>query len=164
MVACGIPQQDAGGHWRRNCVPSTAPLGFVVWHGSAAALLLGVGLQVLVLWADEAQFARLYGPEPLPHHIAESADSIESVSNPETGRWVREQWRIGRASRRPSAEDAVGRFRDHYQNILKELAAARKEPSHVEEGCQMDHDCSGRAGGDTSYYPGCLQLYHEYTA
>lgn len=136
------------------------------WFGMAAAasLLLGISLNFWVIRADEARFAELYGPRPLSRRLAEVADSIESVTDPDTGRWVREQWRIAQASRNLSSEAAIERVRHHYQTVLNEIAVARKGPFHVEEAHQLDRDPPGRLGGDAAHRFRHTHVRQQYTA
>jgi hypothetical protein len=142
------------------------PRRWDLWCGvaSAAALVLGVGLNFWVIRVDERRFAELYGPEPLPRHLAEATESIESVTNSETGGWVRGQWRTALASRRPSANYVATCIRRHYQSILDELAVVRKEPSHGEEDHQVDRDRPRRPDGDTTRHLRHPCLHYQYAA
>ncbi|MBI3838192.1 MAG: hypothetical protein HY288_09710 [Planctomycetia bacterium] len=83
----------------------------------AASLLIAVGLACWRTRADEQWKARVYGPRPVPSSIAEVAQAVASVTDQETGRWVREQLSAAMSSRR---DDVKSRL-ETYQRILDEL-------------------------------------------
>jgi hypothetical protein len=62
-----------------------------LWRSAAAvaaALLLGVSLNVWALRTTDARLARLYGPPAIPQPIAAVAEAVESVTDAETARWA----------------------------------------------------------------------------
>jgi hypothetical protein len=106
----------------------------------AAALFVGVILNVSVIRSDDARQARLYGPRPLPHEIRETVEMAERAAGPTCAELVRQQlvaaWQTRRRSR---PLDLV-----RYQQQLRQLFFLEKGFSYVQEDPQVDRHRPGR--------------------
>jgi hypothetical protein len=133
-------EAESGSPWLRRA-------GWTV----AAALLLGVGLNVWLSWRSEQVLAQFYGPPPISKQAMEIALDIGKTAGPEMTQWVYE--RLAPKSRDRSIDEVYADYAA-YCDMLTQLTEkpflSPKEFKHEtpQKNPQMDRDRSGRVGGN----------------
>jgi len=123
------------------------------WQGRAAlavalSILLGVGLNVWIVRASNRRRAELYGPDPLPRQIAEICQSIESVSDAETGRSIEKQLAAAWRSRPVPPRWSVCSFAGIGKDLL--VTGEGRDDEEAWDGVEVDGDRGRRPDRDPS--------------
>ena len=127
----------AGGRWQRRA-------GLAV----AVSILLAVALNAWIVEASNRRRAQLYGPNPVPRQIAEIRQSIESVTDADTGRLIEKQlaaaWRSRPVPPLRSISSTLGIYNDPV--VIQE----DWDDEEVLDGVEIDRDRGRRPDRDTS--------------
>jgi hypothetical protein len=113
-----------------------------VWTGLtvAAALLIGVLVNVWAVRSDEVRQARLCGERPLPREISAKIQIAESVAGPAGAELVRHQllaaWHARRSARTWDIE--------RYQQLIQQTFGIETRFLDVQEDSEVDDDRPGR--------------------
>jgi hypothetical protein len=106
----------------------------------AAALFVGVMLNVWAIRSDDARQARLHGARPLPREIHETVQMAQRAAGPACAELVRRQLvAVWQSRRRSQPPDMV-----RYQQQLRQLLFAEKGLIDVQEDPQVDQHRPGR--------------------
>lgn len=84
----------------------------------AAALLIGLGLNLFEYWTDEAFQDRLFGPPAIPNQIAEIAQTIQLATDAETARQLQRPFLAARRA----VQDQRARDSGTFERSLQELS------------------------------------------
>jgi hypothetical protein len=134
--------------------PASKPWERRLTWAAAAALLLGIALNYAAIRADNERQAR-FGP-PVPAAVQDVARMVETVSDPETGEWVTQQFQ---QAQRRSATSAPDSFDNNLHYIWQEIEHAQTDkdsqiprPDHrLPGGAAVDRECLlGVANGHTA--------------
>jgi len=143
--------------------PDSPWLRRVTW-ATAAALLFGIALNVWVNESANCRLAQLFGPPPISKQAKELADTIESVADAQTARWVYERCVAAQSS--GDGRAAYEAYRKRLTQLASELSGSFKELEHEtpQENPQVERDRNGRTRGDRSDCQRPLRLDYRYTA
>jgi hypothetical protein len=130
----------------------------------AAALLVGIALNFCVNRVTNDRLARLFGPPPVSKQAKELADTIESVADAQTARWVYERCVAFQSSDHSRA--GYEAYCNRLARLASELSNPRKELEHEtpQENPQVDRDRSRRARGDRTDSQRPIRLGYWLTA
>jgi hypothetical protein len=129
----------------------------------AAALVMGIAVNVAVDWRAEQRMAQLVGPAPVPRQIRELARDVEQVADAQTAKWVVQQF-----SRRPPPANEPAAYLA-YAELLRRISDdtfinVRDTHETPKKAPEMDRDHLRGIDRDRSDWQRDLRLDHRYTA
>jgi hypothetical protein len=135
------PGQRPGEKGPTETTPTAPPANASPWLrwariAPAAALLVGVGLNVSVTKEAECSFAQILGPPPLSKRATETAKEIEAATDAETGQWAYRQLTTPRG--RGNGAAAYAECSDKVRRLIDQLQTVSKDSYH--ETLQEDHE------------------------
>jgi hypothetical protein len=130
----------------------------------AAALLLGIVLNVWASKASERRLAQIFGPPPIAKGAMEIAKDIEKISDAETGQWVYRRLTMPRQPGDGAA--AYAKYCDGVKRLINELQTVSKDSYHEtpQKDFEMDGNRAGRIDGDTTDCQRLVRLDYRCTA
>jgi hypothetical protein len=116
----------------------------------AASLLLGIGLNVWVSKESERRLAELFGPPPVSRRAMEIAESIERITDAETGRWVYRRLAVPISSAAFAA--ARAEYCERVKKLIDQLQTVSKDFDHEtpQKAFEMDRYRSRGDRGDST--------------
>jgi hypothetical protein len=130
----------------------------------AAALLVGIAMNVGASTMAERNMAKLFGPPPVPKQVLELARDVERVAGADAAQSVLQQF----TKRHPSRDGHAAYMA--YADVLRQLSDGSsinpRESDHEtpEENPQMDRNHSARPRGDRTDCQRGVRLDYRYTA
>jgi hypothetical protein len=135
----------------------------IAW-AAAAALLVGIGLNVWVSKSSEYRLTTLFGLSPVSKEAKELAETIESVADAQTASWLSQRC----AAVRASDDRGLGyeAYCDRASQLAAELSNPCKDREHEtpQKDPQVDRDRHGGPSGDRSDCQRPFRFDHCFTA
>ncbi len=125
-------RSDAPSPWLRRCALATA-----------AAIFVGIILNVWASKASERRLAQLFGPPPISRRAMEIAKDVEQLTNRQTGQWVYQQLTAGSANHDTPA--VYAKYLATVNRLIKELETSPRDSNYEtpKEDTEMDGHRSG---------------------
>ncbi len=111
----------------------------------AALLLLGIAMNVGVNKVAERRMAQLFGPPPISKQAMELANAVEKITDPQTARWVYQQF----AAPRPCEDESpnYAAYSDLLRRLINESLSFPKD-THDEAPKKDNHLDRDRSWAD----------------